>query len=503
MLYPTSISNSDRKRPVDASVEDRAQSFVTGVALRRMLGIALTLLLTAALSYAIPSFQRVRPWVSGEGVPVLRLFFGEEPSAEIPDFQGGAIVTVGPPQIAPPPDPTPSKERPAGSGVHISPDEYADLRVPLENTAALASFYEALRRSALKQEKAITRVAHYGDSSVAADEISWTARRKLQTRFGDSGHGFMLTAKGTMFYGHKDIAHRESDGWQNLTIVRRSVRNGHYGYGGIVAVGQSGDYTQFGTVESGPIGRNVSRFEVFFQRHPSGGELRLSVDGKDVKTLNTHAEDVEDAFELIQVPDGSHTLTLRAKGEIRMYGVSLERETPGVVYDALGMVGARADRLLDANPEHIAEQIAHRDPDLLVLGFGGNEAGNDWLDPVRYQRDLIKVVKLMRSGKPEMACLMFGPLDQGERNARGDVVTLRSLPMIVEVQRRVAMSQGCAFYDTFATMGGPGSVGRWYRMRPRLFSPDFRHATPEGYSRIGAAYYQALLRGFAEYLAQH
>jgi len=36
-----------------------------------------------------------------------------------------------------------------------------------------------------------------------------------------------------------------------------------------------------------------------------------------------------------------------------------------------------------------------------------------------------------------------------------------------------------------------------------LFSPDFRHATPEGYSRIGFAYYQALLKGFAEYLEQH
>jgi lysophospholipase L1-like esterase len=139
---------------------------------------------------------------------------------------------------------------------------------------------------------------------------------------------------------------------------------------------------------------------------------------------------------------------------------------------------------------------------LLVLGFGGNEAG-DWLDAPRYERDLIKVIKLMRAGKPNMSCLLFGPLDQAQRNARGDIVTLRTLPAIVEVQRRVAVAQGCAFFDAFQAMGGEGAVARWYRARPRLFSPDFRHATPEGYAQIGKQYYEALLKGFAEYLAQH
>ena len=51
--------------------------------------------------------------------------------------------------------------------------------------------------------------------------------------------------------------------------------------------------------------------------------------------------------------------------------------------------------------------------------------------------------------------------------------------------------------------GGEGSVGRWYHARPRLFSPDFRHATPAGYAIIGNMYYQALLKAFADHLAKH
>jgi lysophospholipase L1-like esterase len=479
-----------------------------------MVMVALTLGAVTVVTYVVPSFERVRPWVSGEGVPVVRLFTANHQQAELPDFQGTLAAAENIPVSAPPAPATSSPTPPPSSaphqdhvpvrtqGVVIAPDEYEGVAVPIENAEALNAFYDALRRSALRQSSAITRVAHYGDSAVAADEISSTARRKLQSRFGDSGHGFMLTAKGTMFYGHRDVLHRESDGWELTSIVRRQLRSGYYGYGGIVATGRSGEYTMFGTSTRGSVGRSVSRFEVFYQRYGNGGELRLALDGKGEQVLTTNSATPEDAWEVIQVPDGEHSLALRARGEVRMYGVSQERDVPGVVYDALGLVGARADRLLDADPHHIAGQIAHRNPDLLVLGFGGNEAGNDNLDMQRYARSLTQVIKLMRSGKPGMSCLLFGPLDQGERNVRGDVVTLRSLPGIVDVQRRIAHEQGCAFFDTYKGMGGQGSVGRWYRARPRLFSPDFRHATPAGYALIGDMYYRALLKGFAEYLSR-
>ena len=484
---------------MEVPLEERS-SHLTVVALRRLVGIALTLVLAGALTYVVPHLQRVRPWVGGEGVPVVRLFAGER-QTELPDFQG-ATATAAAASPAPIEAAENDTSGPTPTGVTVSPHEYADVAQPIENAAALSTFYEALRHSAQAEPRAITRVAHYGDSAVAADEITCTARRKLQARFGDSGHGFMLTARGTMFYGHRDVSHRESSGWELASVVRRALHSGHYGYGGVVASGHAGEYTSFGTVDSGPIGHSVARFELFYQRFASGGELRLSVDGAAPQSVNTRAAAPEDAWETIRVPDGDHSLVVRARGDVRVYGVSQERDTPGVVYDALGLVGARADRLLDANPRHMSLQIAHRDPHLLVLGFGGNEAG-DWLDAPRYEHDLNKVIKLMRAGKPNMSCLLFGPLDQGQRNARGDIVTLRTLPTIIEVQRRVAVAQGCAFFDAFQAMGGEGSVGRWYRARPRLFSPDFRHATPEGYAQIGKQYYEALLKGFAEYLGQH
>ena len=156
---------------------------------------------------------------------------------------------------------------------------------------------------------------------------------------------------------------------------------------------------------------------------------------------------------------------------------------------------------LNGDAEHIARQIDHRAPDLLVLGFGGNEAGNKWLNLEQYEKELTRVVEHMHTRGKQMSCMLFAPIDQAERDARGRVVTLATVPKIVAAQRRVALKKGCGFFDAWSAMGGEGSMAEWLKKRPRLGTSDLRHATPAGYEIIGDLYYKALLKAFAEYLA--
>jgi lysophospholipase L1-like esterase len=153
-------------------------------------------------------------------------------------------------------------------------------------------------------------------------------------------------------------------------------------------------------------------------------------------------------------------------------------------------------------PEHIAGQMQARDPHLLVLAFGGNESANKWLNVESYEKNLTGVVQRMRAGKPDMPCLLFGPLDQAERDERGKVKTVEVLPKIVETQRRVAAAQKCAFFDAYQAMGGEGAMAQWLKVRPRLATSDMRHATPKGYEVIGTLYYKALLQAFAAHLGR-
>jgi lysophospholipase L1-like esterase len=504
------ISISSFEAAVSSTLQDDARDDApTRQGLRRLAVVAGALAVMGLASYALPS-ERLQPWVAGEGVPIARMFDDED--ATLPGFAEASTLVhteananaAAPAVAAPVATPAGGGNAPVHAGgpaLQIDKREYEGISQHIENPKALDAFFAKLARVGRRQPSAIARIAHYGDSSIAADTITYTARRLLQRRFGDSGHGFVLISRGYMHYHHRDVVHRSSRGWELYPVVMDQLRPGLYGYGGVQVRGGGGEYATFGTVDEGDVGRKVSRFELFYQRFRGAGNLELKVDGKRHKVIETRGERGEDAWEAIQVPDGPHSLTVRALGAVaRLYGVALERDTPGVVYDSLGVVGAMGDRLLNFETEHIKGQIAHRAPDLLVLGFGGNESGNKWLNLERYERDMVRVVAHMRAGRPEMSCMLFAPLDQAQRDARGKIVTLATVPKIAEAQRRIALAHGCAYFDAFMAMGGEGSMARWQRTRPKLATSDLRHATPAGYELIGTMYYKALIKAFADYL---
>lgn len=492
-----------------ASVRDTNRALVH-------LGVVTVLLAgLACVPYASADLRSWQPWLAGEGVPIARMFIGERSTETgISVATGGAAVasvavtlsaaiTANLEERDPHPG-TPAEGGSEGPGVRIDPSELEGLVRELEDPSghAMAPFYEALLHTAERRDNAITRVAHYGDSSIAGDGITVTLRRRLQHRFGDAGHGFVLIARGTMPYRHQDISHDAAGEWSLSELIRAGRRDHRYGYGGVLYEGGTGTSAQFGTSDRGPVGGAVSRFELWYQRYERGGRVDLRVDRGEREELNTRGDTMEDAWHVVQVPDGAHQLDLRTVGggQSRLYGMVLEREGPGVVYDSLGMVGARARRMLGFDPEHFAAQHAHRGTNLIVLGFGGNDADDVRRTAEQFEQDFRQVARFVRTTRPEAACLFMAPLDQGRRDDRGGIQTMELVPIIVEAERRAAAAEGCAFFDTFAAMGGEGAMRQWYRSRPRLSFGDFRHATPAGYAVIGNMLYKALLKGFSDYL---
>jgi len=67
----------------------------------------------------------------------------------------------------------------------------------------------------------------------------------------------------------------------------------------------------------------------------------------------------------------------------------------------------------------------------------------------------------------------------------------------------VAGAAGCAFWDTFAAMGGPDTMWRWYRANPRQSFGDLTHLAPAGGEILGGLLYGALVQGLLEYLERN
>jgi lysophospholipase L1-like esterase len=368
-------------------------------------------------------------------------------------------------------------------------------------------FYASLAATDAKKSGAITRITHYGDSPITNDGITGTARRLLQERFGDAGHGFMLIDRPWAWYGHQSISFSSGGGWTSDSFMNPRVNDGAFGLGGVTFRSDgSGKYARYATVSDGDTGRSFSRFEVYYLEKPGAGQFSVSVNGADLKTYSTEGAEPHSNFVTHTAPkSGPNTFELKTvSGNVRLFGAVIENDGPGVVYDSLGVNGAYAGLLKTVmNEQHWTEQLQHRNPNLVILNYGTNEseyASDDQM--ARYERDLREVVRRVHTALPATPVLIISPMDRGKRAGGGKVVTLESIPKIVEMQKRVAGETGCAFFNMFAAMGGSGTMSRWHTGKRHLVGADLTHPNGDGAETVGGLIYEALIDGYGKYQKQ-
>jgi lysophospholipase L1-like esterase len=365
---------------------------------------------------------------------------------------------------------------------------------------ALDPFYAMLDRVEKKEPGAIARIVYYGDSVIASDWITATLRRKLQARFGDSGHGFLLVADAWPGYHHDNVARYASKGWKVSRVVGPYAPDGLYGLGGVSFLADGpGMYATVSTATSGDFGRSVSKFVVTYAEQPGGGKLSLKLDDKEAEVFSTAAETTTVKTKEIRAEDGPHKLEIRSNGGggVRVFHVVLERDTPGVVVDAVGIIGCRLRFLDKIDDAHWKEELQRRNPSLIAFTYGANESGDGFAYPMdKYEESARAVLKQAREALPNAACLLVGPLDAADK--KGDSYQTRPvIPAMNEIQRKLAAELGCGFFDTWSAMGGYGSMGVW--IQRGLGGADLVHPTSVGAEVLGGWVNKALMEGYSKW----
>jgi lysophospholipase L1-like esterase len=475
----------------------------------RVLG---ALVLLAALTYAVPGLARFRPWRAGVFEGVLRprvhvvVWRGEDGALEAPslrplsaggpDLEGALRLALTPSSEGPlAPGEYPYREARAGTLSAIF--GAADIEDP---TGAMAHFYESLARTKALAPGGTTRIVHLGDSPIVGDLISGGARERLQKTFGDAGHGWTMPARPWDWYYHYGMT-LDARGW-----TARSPLFGNGGRCGLNGVCfTSASTSAWSRVSSASRGQGsmVSHFWVYYGMGPGAGTLEATVDGGDPIPISTSGAAHAPAVRDIPVPEGRHTLTLRpaGDGEVTLYGVALERDVPGVVYDSVGTSGGTVRFLTLLDDRDWEESLRLRKPDLVILNFGTNESAWEGLGMGTYSADLREVVARLRRAVPQASLLIMAPMDRGTRDASGRIVTIPNIPKIVAAQRAVAQETGCAFFDTYQAMGGEGTAARWYQRESPLITGDLTHPTNAGADVVSKLLVDALQKGFDQHAA--
>lgn len=358
----------------------------------------------------------------------------------------------------------------------------------------------------------------FGDSHTAGDHMTSRLRVQLQSRFGDAGRGLVAAGRpASRYYYQRDVRYGARGRWK-VAIGGHKNDPEPYGLAGLRIYGKSrGAQLWVETCSDCPAGTRVARFEILYHAAPDRGVLRFRIDDRpwqQVRTRTTEREPPHPAHQVIPVSDGAHRLTIEhgGGGVLDLFGVVLERVQPGVIVEALGVVGRRLGSLRSWDWSVIGEQLASRDPRMVVLQYGTNEADDTGLDLVAMARAFDEVIRRIRAAAPTAAILILGPPDMAVREAgkpcdrrRSDAPliaecawrTPRVLTEIIAVQHAAAARNRVAFFDTFAAMGGADRMDAWYLAEPRIAHRDRVHLTEVGYHWWADVLLGALLDEYA------
>ncbi len=359
---------------------------------------------------------------------------------------------------------------------------------------ALRSFHDALRLAEAGEDQA--RVVFYGASHVASDLFTHVIRQRLQERFGDAGHGFLMPVRPWRGYRHLGGPSVDSSrNWIGHRIRANSRDVEALGVAGMAV--ETDRAAAWGRLDTGAS--HAGRFVLHFLRQPGGGTFDVSVDGRRVRRIVTAADGVAPGIEALDpLADGPHTLEVRTRGDgpVRIFGASVERERAGVIVDNMGLNGARAVSQLRWQEDLHEPALRSLRPSLVVLAYGTNESGDDDHPIEEYETELWQVVGRIRGTVPEASCLLVGPSDRPVRERGGVLLDRPRTAAIIEVQRRVARAFGCGFFDLVEFGGGPMSTARWALSDPPFAQRDLVHFTARAYVRLGEVLHDALMSGY-------
>ena len=310
----------------------------------------------------------------------------------------------------------------------------------------------------------------------------------------------MLTGKPSPWYGRSGLK-MKSKSWKADRATRSTSPLSSYGLGGVSFRSRSKRSSLRAEVmKQDGIDARVDTLELHYLAQPKGGQLTVRF-GPTREVISTQSDEMKPARAIIKAPLGLHTAEVKPKGdgEVRLFGMSLERSGGGLVYDSLGLTGSRAQQQLKWDKIHWIEQARWRSPDLFVIHYGTNESENTRMSMDRYADVLRRVILRLRAVNPQASCLFVSPMDRAYKHEKtGQIKTRPIIPKIVKTQREVALEEGCAFWSTYDAMGGWGSLRRWYRASPPLAGGDLTHPTRRGANLLGAMFFSAMLEGYAK-----
>lgn len=396
----------------------------------------------------------------------------------------------------------------AGAGFFNS-DSLKEIIQPFEfpeqNDTVLFPFFRQL--TSLTTSNQTIRILHYGDSQIEGDRITSYFRNQMQNKFGGRGIGLFPVVP--VSPGSLSYVSEYSDNWQRHAIM--SEHKDNWDIYGIL-----GCFFKFETQSNklqqdqsawillkypNTSYKNASRFsrcKLLFSTNKSPVFIELK---RKNTILDADIYPARQNFRLIDWPvdTGARDLliTLKAKDPPYVYALSLD-DGHGVEVDNIPLRGSSGLEFIKLCKAPYAQMQNALNVKLIILQFGVNAVTTIAKNIDYYEKLFARQLKTLKAVNPQIPVIIIGVSDVSINSVKG-YVTNPVVEKIRDIQKRVALTNGCVFWDLFTAMGGQNSMPSWVFASPSLAQKDFIHFSPLGAKLVGEMFYYSLISEYEKF----
>lgn len=370
------------------------------------------------------------------------------------------------------------KSKPQPLPLNLSVNRIENQQLPL--------FYSKLQQ--LQVEKSsVVRIVQIGDSHIQANFISEVLRTGFQQEFGDAGRGLVFPFQVARTNSASDIKSWGSTGWK----VTRLVQSGTYTENGLAGFSLKNSLPGANfTMQLSNVSDNLNQFKI----------IKLITDSSSSWELTTIPEqpiflspvDIDSATKTYRIllNDSSSQFNIKSidtNPNATFYGAIVETGLPGIIFNNIGVNGAKYEQYNLA--ELFWKQLPILDADLYIISLGTNEAQTANYDESLFLKSVDQFVNSIKSISPNAEILITTAIDSYKKGRPNKELQLLNQSLV-----RYCKQNNIALWDAYRITLGYGAARHW--LRKGLLSKDKVHFTKEGYQLQGNLLLQCLLKRF-------
>jgi lysophospholipase L1-like esterase len=332
------------------------------------------------------------------------------------------------------------------------------------------------------------RIAYLGDSMIEDDFISSTLRSLMQQQFGGYGVGYLPMS--SALTGNRTTAQVIS----SATWIEHNFRN-NPSKNTLFVSGRNfiADGTAFAEIKDKTAAANLPLNKYLLY----GNSLTSTVMQCNNSNVTIPAALKFNTVLLDSSINSSFKISIGAG--LSVFGVSSESPT-GVIVDNFSFRGNSGQEFAGFDSVFLQTINKLHTYDLIIMQYGVNlfdkpsDVKFDW-----YYQPMKKSVAKLKACFSEADIVLLGCADRSFRYDN-EYASAKGLPVIINMQQKIAFENGIHFYNTFESMGGNGSMINWVKSKPALAYKDYMHPNAAGSALMGKGIFNAIMIEYNKFL---